>query len=86
MTHFESRKAAEASQEVDDKIKAMVKSGIPVTRAYLHQGMAVPAKTTESSLYAHKGIKMVYTASGLFCEQNEVSFIVPLANVIAVYP
>ena len=59
--------------------------GYDVTRVLMHQAFTVPGGSTETSMYAAKGIKMTYTKDGLFCEHKGKGFIVPLANIIVAY-
>jgi hypothetical protein len=59
---------------------------IKVLRAFLHQALTLPANgPTNTSLYTAKGVEMYYHASGLYCCFKNEWFIVPLANVVAVY-
>lgn len=58
--------------------------GVAITRAQLHQPFTVNG-STETTMYAHKGYTMVYHSDALYCEYKSHKFIVPLANVVAMF-
>lgn len=72
------------TEAIPPKIET-VQSGIEITRAQLHQPFTVNG-STETTLYKHKGYTMVYHHDGLYCEFKKMKFIVPLANVVAMFP
>lgn len=54
---------------------------IKVFRLQLHQPFTINGMT-EQAFTASKGVDMVYTPEGVYCEYKGFRFIVPLANVI----
>lgn len=78
----------EAIEKINNSIPAieLPEGAVKVARASLVQALSLPANgATETNLYAHKGVTMHYHTSGLYCEYKNEQFIVPLANVVAVF-
>lgn len=61
------------------------KEPIEVIRATCHQAVAVPRGAAETTLAKSKGISMLWTPDGLFCDYKGQQFIVPAANVVCYF-
>ena len=92
----ESKTVTEAKPEVkNEKYKPALPKGIPVIKVQLHQSFTF-AGMTETSLNTKlntgmpvqkrdKIVEMVWTPDGIFGIYKDEKFIIPLANVIAVF-
>lgn len=55
--------------------------GIKLRNVQVHQAATIK-NATESTFRADKGYSMYYTPAGVFVEYKDISFIIPLANVV----